>query len=335
MIFSKKKRPVELVPYINNFARKSKKSRAYKRKFWNLARKLREYEEYREMTLFSDSFSIDIFEDFCIIIQSKHQYRLATLKAIQQQLNVILNLAAMHGNKVNFEYKDYHIRNEESFAVSLNQDEILKINALKNLSREAKVVRDIFITGCVTGLRFSDYSRLLCENIEGNLIRINTTKTKVEVKIPLHWMINEVLERNNGEFPKIKSQQAFNKMLKRICKKAGITDVILIERTVAGKLMKKKYRKYELIASHTARRSFATNLYLEGIPAAKIMLITGHKTEMSFFRYIRIDKEHNAKELADHPYFSQKTPEPLPRGKTNKTKPNVMKKEYHRSADFG
>lgn len=57
------------------------------------------------------------------------------------------------------------------------------------------------------------------------------------------------------------------------------------------------------VSSHTARRTFATNAYLAGILPARIMLITGHKTEQAFFRYIRIDKVRNAQELAQMDFF--------------------------------
>jgi hypothetical protein len=85
--------------------------------------------------------------------------------------------------------------------------------------------------------------------------------------------------------------------------RAGITDKILVEYTRGHKVIRESKRKYELEGSHTARRSFATNAYLAGIPAARIMLLTGHKTEDAFFRYIRIQKAENAKVLADHPFF--------------------------------
>ena len=101
----------------------------------------------------------------------------------------------------------------------------------------------------------------------------------------------------------MKSQQSFNKVIKNICKRAKINNEILIERTVGNKVVRKKYKKYQLVSSHTARRSFATNMYLAGVAAAKIMLITGHKTESSFFKYIRISKDENAKELSQHPFF--------------------------------
>jgi integrase len=127
------------------------------------------------------------------------------------------------------------------------------------------------------------------------------------VIVPVHWMIKEILVRNNGDLPKLKtSQQDFNKAIKCICKKAGINNSILIERTEGNKIIKKRVKKYELVSSHTARRSFATNLYLAGVSVARIMLMTGHKTESSFFKYIRIDKSENARILADNEFFKNK-----------------------------
>jgi hypothetical protein len=55
---------------------------------------------------------------------------------------------------------------------------------------------------------------------------------------------------------------------------------------------------WELISTHTAPRPFATNEYLAGTPSLTIMAITGHKTEKSFLRYIRIFPSVHAKILA-------------------------------------
>jgi len=78
----------------------------------------------------------------------------------------------------------------------------------------------------------------------------------------------------------------------------------LYERTIGLKVVRKRMKKYELVSSHTARRSAATNMYLSGIPTARIMLLTGHTTEQSFFRYIRIEKEENANILAESIFFN-------------------------------
>ena len=50
--------------------------------------------------------------------------------------------------------------------------------------------------------------------------------------------------------------------------------------------------------NHTARRSFATNMYLRGVPAISIMAITGHTTEANFLKYIKVDKEQHARIVA-------------------------------------
>jgi integrase len=70
------------------------------------------------------------------------------------------------------------------------------------------------------------------------------------------------------------------------------------------KISKGDLKKWLVIRTHTARRSFATNAYLSGIPMRDIMQITGHHTTESFLRYIRVTKLETAQKLKDHPFFS-------------------------------
>jgi hypothetical protein len=46
--------------------------------------------------------------------------------------------------------------------------------------------------------------------------------------------------------------------------------------------------------------SFATNYYLQGFPTIDLMKITGHRTERSFLKYIRVSKLDTAKRLSEH-----------------------------------
>lgn len=63
-------------------------------------------------------------------------------------------------------------------------------------------------------------------------------------------------------------------------------------------------QKWELISSHTARRSGATNLYNTGrIRINEIMQVTGHTTEKSFMRYIKNSKQDNARKMAGDGFF--------------------------------
>ena len=63
-------------------------------------------------------------------------------------------------------------------------------------------------------------------------------------------------------------------------------------------------RKYELVSSHTARRTGITLLYMTGIPLQQVMLISGHKDEDSIRHYLRLSKEENAAMLKGNPFFA-------------------------------
>lgn len=125
--------------------------------------------------------------------------------------------------------------------------------------------------------------------------------------MPVHPIVKQILARNKGEFPPAPSVQSFNATIKRICKKAGIDKKILIERTEGNKIIKKYIKKYELVGSHTARRSGAALLvYAEpAIRIERILLITGHDCVTTLLDYIRASKEENARGLLQHRFFSQ------------------------------
>lgn len=132
--------------------------------------------------------------------------------------------------------------------------------------------RNWFLIGCNTGLRVSDLMTLTEEDIDGNNIKKKTQKTGADVVIPMTKQLKELIK--NG-FPRPITGQRYNDYIKEICRDAGID-------------------KWQKVTSHTARRSFATNMYQMGVPAANLMLITGHTTESSFYKYIRTGLGENA-----------------------------------------
>lgn len=95
-----------------------------------------------------------------------------------------------------------------------------------------------------------------------------------------------------------------NKYIKEVAELAGITEAIEVEQMAQGRLVKTIVPKNELVKTHTARRSGATNMYLSGIPSIYIMKITGHQTKKEFMKYIKASEEETAMELMNHPYFS-------------------------------
>lgn len=222
-------------------------------------------------------------------------------------LKGIMNEATERGLNKNYDFKSRRFKKvtEEIDKIYLNTTELNKIYSV-DLTNKARLerVRDLFILGCYTGMRFSDFIQLKKENIiDGNKIKIRTQKTNEMVVIPVHPYVKEILDKYDGNIPTPLSNQKMNDYLKEIGELAEINDMIMHSITRGGKLERTTTEKYNLICTHTARRSFATNLYLADVPAITIMKITGHRTDKSFLRYIRITQEENANKLLNHPFF--------------------------------
>lgn len=165
-------------------------------------------------------------------------------------------------------------------------------------------VRDLFVIGCWTGLRFSDLSNLKDENIDWDqqLIHIsNSIKTGAILDIPIHPIVENIFkkysEKTGSNIPISISNQKMNMYLKEIGALAGFSQEISKVRKVGNTRTNLVNQKFQLITCHTARRSFASNNYLMGIPPYEIMAITGHKTERAFLTYIKLSRKQHAQSM--------------------------------------
>jgi integrase len=222
-------------------------------------------------------------------------------------IRLFMNEATEMGHNKQLVYKSrkFACPMPETAKIYLTDAEITQIQQLKITDNLLlTVVRDLFIVGCRTGLRYSDLIRLSPSNFneKERILRINTQKTNELVYIPLSPDVMQICRKYHYSLPHI-GNGIFNLSIKRIANLAGINnDVEIITKRGSGK--KREYlKKYKLVSSHTARRSFATNAYLANIPSIAIMRITGHRTERAFMRYIRVSSENNAKQLLNHPHF--------------------------------
>lgn len=146
--------------------------------------------------------------------------------------------------------------------------------------------RDLFITGSFTALRFSDFSILGKIKADNEFITKQALKTGIMTTIPMQLYIREILKRRSDTLPPRISNKKRNDAPHLRCNIAGFTDIINVTRTEGGKLVTKAVPKYELITTHTARRSGYTKMYLAGIPIRTIMSFSGHKALASFMKYI-------------------------------------------------
>ena len=302
---SSKKNTCQASPFVLNHARRSRKSSTYKSVYRLIAKLIEEFQASRDMIIESDMFTENVAEDYVYFLREKGLAN-NTIRTYYQKTCYMFRRMQKDGFEVNFGFEYVQVEEEHIPKVALSTDEIIRIYNLNIRVKERDIVRDMFVCNCLTGFRYSDFSELTASNISGNIIVRKTRKTGVHVEVPIHRIVREIINKYEGDFPPYeKSMQNYNKIVKNVCKQAKINEKIFIEHTKGHNVVRKSFKKYELVSSHTARRSFATNAYLAGIPTARIMLITGHTTEQSFFKYVQIGKRENAIELANHSFFSE------------------------------
>jgi len=263
---------------------------------------LKDYAASIDKVIDFKNIDLDFYDGFIQYLQSK-KLAVNTIGRKITTLKTFLNAAKDEGKNSfeGYKKKNFKSLSEESETIALNESELTKLyeyDFSKNPVFDC--VRDLFLVGCWTGCRFSDIAQITPENISGGFINLTQYKTGTKVVIPLHPVVTAILNKYKGTLPKAVGNWKFNEILKDISRLAGIDEKTHKAITKGGIKVSTAYKKWQLVCTHTARRSFATNLYKSDFPSLSIMAITGHKTEESFLKYIKISPDEHAKKLQLH-----------------------------------
>lgn len=267
------------------------------------------FEKESNKVYYLEDINFKFFETFRIYLHSKNLAKntitrlISNVKAVQKRL--------YRAEKTSFSGVGVQTSNELTTSIFTSEEELeLMIEQYDNLSEALKQLLDKYYIHCYLGLRFSDFSKIMASpktflrfSSGYNFFEIKTGKTGEVVSIPISRKALKIFERNNYEFS-TSSLWNYSKQLKRLGKAVGMFDQIVHSRTQGGKRVDTVKYRWQMMSSHTARRSFATNAYLAGVPILNIMKITGHKTTHSFLKYIRCDSLQSARSIADHPFFN-------------------------------
>lgn len=282
----------------------------------NCLKNLEDYQAERKKALNFDVLNDAFVNDFTVFLFAQN-FADSYVHKILTTLKMFVRLADKRGIYEGSPLlkASLAVKKRERDNIYLTEAEIQTLYNLELTGRLANV-RDLFLLGCFTGLRFSDYSQIRPENIQTiehgekqvQCLVMTTKKTKQRVVLPLvNPMLLAILDRYNWKAPKRISNQKLNSYLKELGREAGFTGEVEINEYKAGEHHKRSCPKWELITSHTARRSFATNAYKRGVPVPDIMKFTGHTTVASFMKYIKVTTEETAVILAEHEFFTGKT----------------------------
>lgn len=250
----------------------------------------------------------------------KKAYNVNSVGKCVKELKVVMYTAESEGHHKNDVWKDKRFKGTriDVDSIYLTKDDLAAIQAadLSKYDKGHEWARDIFMAGVWTAQRVSDYNNIGKDQIETHtkrwiedvpdpehpgqtkpeirtreimFINIRQQKTGAKVSIPVSTELKAILEKYDFQLPHLEDQ-VINRYLKDICQCAGLTEEVEIVETTGGTPVRVKKPKYELVHTHTARRTGATLMYLSGMDVYDIIKITGHTSPVMLRKYIKADK---------------------------------------------
>ena len=260
-----------------------------------------------------------------------------TIQKLMKDFKKLIKDAESEGIHENFRARNLNYtievrESDKSTEVYLTTEELQGLYDME-LSGTEEQVRDVFLIGCFLGQRVSDYGRIKPEWFGTTrngvkVIRLEQKKTGNKVCVPIVGnQLETLLKKYDYCVPKI-SDAEIDRSIKDSCERlsASIPSLAVKERTILKKHEKQALYenkdggrkmfeinengecikpKWAMVASHTARRTCITNMYLAKKPdgSAKytlpeMMHVSGHKTESQFRAYIKCSLDEYAEMVA-------------------------------------
>lgn len=230
-----------------------------------------------------------------------------------QTICTCLDWASKHGARLSSTYRDYHVDKEDVVRVILTASEIARIyyfdfkqyqkthpRTIRNIKQWERI-RDMFVLQCNLGQRASDMFRIQPEMFDHSSLRLKQQKTKNDCVIDLRTMpidpkiTREILSRYNYTPPYKGTISTYNRKIHKLCEIVGINAPVTYEAVKDGKVTMMSKPKYELISSHTARRSFISYNYLYRDKTSQVVRrASGHKSDTAFQLYAVYQEDYES-----------------------------------------
>jgi integrase len=262
------------------------------RNFNTTIARLEKFEEHKNKRYLISSIDLTFHSDFVKFAKNNLGLSQNSINKDIKQIKTVCWDASDKGYSINEQVrsKKFSTPTEKTLFVTITENEIEKIKKFRGTDY-LQNTRDWIVVGCWTGCRVNDLMQLTNDNIlrtpQGQkFIRYTQSKTGKQVDLPIHADVAEILERLGG-FPRPISDQRFNEWMKTVCRESGMIQEVHGTRQ-NPKTHKKEvgtFQKWELIRSHTCRRSFAT-VHYNKLSNKLIMAVTGHATERMLLNYV-------------------------------------------------
>ena len=300
------------------------------RAFRSFLARMEEYQQAKKRVIDWDDFNFDFYNDFKQYYLRKNYSPNTVGRFIKNMKTILFAAKDMHlTTRDDFMSRKWSVDHEEVGNIYIPEDRLMEMYAFdmsdadslisrakrfakdkaecetvtKNLERDIyrqrlSEARDIFLLGCLVGQRVSDYKRIstdMIETITGDrkFLHLVQVKTEKDVYIPYSDMIGNILARYDGRLPKIQDQH-LNDRIKVVGLLLGWTEPAGLTEHKGMMEIPSKKRFCDAIVTHTARRTFATNAYRNGVPLSAIMAVTGHSSEEMLRHYLKLSTKERA-----------------------------------------
>jgi integrase len=239
----------------------------------------------------------DKFSNYLITVKKQSNN---TISKYIVMLKTFLNWSAERKFHSNTDFKEFKTRTNKTDIIYLTEPELLTLLSLdltKNSTYDK--IRDVFCFACFTGQRFSDVANIKREDLKNDIWHLRVKKTKDVLKIPINQFARLILDKYKDyskPLPTISNQKA-NQYIKEICQLAGFDDLVSIVKYSGSHKIEQSYNKYDLVTTHTARRTFVTLSLEKGMRIETLMEITGHKDYKTLKKYIKITNQVKQNEM--------------------------------------
>ncbi len=223
-----------------------------------------------------------------------------------KRLRAFMTYAKKAGLHTNERYRDFNVSEKVGRIFFLDWEDIKKLMQYHPQDEIESKVLSNFLFACFSGMRFSDYHSLKRSEVtkmnftgvkkdywSATILQVKTNKV---TKVPMLPEALEIIEKNKDveaeyALPRVNLQQ-INEHIKKIAEKAGIKSLCPEDTHRNGKRETKYYEKWEMICSHTARKTFISLAATKGIPINVVADIVGQNPKTTMKHYMGVlDKD--------------------------------------------
>jgi len=261
--------------------------------------KLKEFETDTGYFIDYPTINPVFFEKYKLYILETKALSWNTFATAIKKLKFFMNWSLKLSYHTSTGFKDFAATEKETTIIFLTLDELFTLYDYDFKNKRLNQVKDRYCLGCFTGLAFADLDNLAHDHVSNDSIKKLREKTKIPLNIPLPQQALDIIERYKGKYkvlPQI-SIQKFNEYISECCQIAGIDTPTVYISYPKGRKKENIAPKYELIKSHTARKTFASLIYLETKDILLTAQVAGISTDIVKKHYIGLDTEQAQKAI--------------------------------------